>query len=120
MARTDITVQTLSAYGGKVEDLTLTAGDATNDMSFTHPGGQACFLFIKNGHTSPITVDMIAVAGPKTFQMAQNVSIATTNAKESMVGVPPVGFTQSDGKVHLDMTVDTNLELAVFTMSPSP
>jgi hypothetical protein len=120
MARTSITVQTATAFGGELEDITLTAGDATNDMSFVHPGTQSCFVFIKNGHTASIDVVLKGVATQRTYNRAVDVTVSTTNAKESIVAVPPVGYTQSDGTVHLDMTVDTNLELAVFSITPSP
>jgi hypothetical protein len=119
MARTAITVQTAAAYGGKIEDATLTAGDATNDMQFTHPGGDV-ILFVKNGHTSPITVTVVAVASPASRQMATDIALATTNAKESFCVIPDQGYNQGAGVVHLDMTVDTNLSLAVVKATPSP
>jgi hypothetical protein len=120
MARTSITVQTLAAFGGKVEDVTMTAGDATNDMSFAHPGGQGCFLTIDNGDASPQVTTINAVATQKTFNMATNITVTTAAGARSYVAIPPTGFTQSDGTVQIDMTSDTSLTLAVLSITPSP
>jgi len=119
MARSAITVQTAGAYGGELEDITLTSADAANNMQFTHPGGDV-LLFIKNGHSAPLDVVLKAVASPRTFNMAEDLTISTTNAKESVCAIPDRGYNQGSGVVHLDIATDTNLKLAVIKLTATP
>jgi hypothetical protein len=118
MARTAITVQTAAAFGGKVEDVTWTAADAANNMQFTHPGGDVVLL-IQNGHSGPLDVVLNAVASARTFNMAEDITISTTNAEVSACVIPDQGFDQGSGVVHLDIATDTNLELAVIKPTAS-
>jgi len=119
MARTAITVQTIPAYGNPLEDISWTAADATNDHQFVNDGRS--LLLIKNGHTSPITTTVVGVANIRTYNAAPSIDIATTNAKESIAGpFPTDAFNQAGGIVHIDLTADTNLELAVVSITPTP
>ena len=118
MARTAIAVQTGAAFGGKIQDVALTAGDATNDHQFVHPGGDV-LLFVKNADAAPHDVVVKAVASPRTFGRATDITISTTNAKESVCVIPDKGFDQGAGVVHLDLTVATGMSLAVFKLTPT-
>ncbi len=119
MARTAIAVQSIAAYGGELEDITWTAGDAANDHEFVHPGGTVIVLF-KNGHTAPIDAVIKGVASPRTFNRATDVTVSTTNAEESAFACPDKGFDQGSGVVHIDLTTDTNFEIAVIKAAETP
>ena len=119
MARTAIPVQTTNPYGGKIEDISYTAGDATNDHEFAHPGGDVLVL-IKNGSGGSIDTTLVGVASAKTFNRATDVTISTGAGEESVVVVPSSGFDQGSGVVHLDLTTDTSMEFAVVKPTATP
>lgn len=123
MPRTNIPITQLAAFGGKDEDITYTALDATNEMEFVHPS-RDCLLIIKNKHTSAQVSTLISVGDVRTFNRTGDITLTTaagdTADKETLVTVPTVGFTQSDGKVDLDVTADTAASAAVIEMLPTP
>lgn len=122
MPRTSIAVQTMDAFGGNIDDITFTAADAANNMEFTHPG-RDCFVIVLNEHSGAQTVDLIGVASSKTFNRATDITltvpIGSTTPQVGIQAVPPVGFTQSGGTVHLDISDDTSLSLAVVEVAPT-
>jgi hypothetical protein len=124
MPRTDLTVQTVPAFGGNLEDLSYTAADAANNMQFPHSGDDRMFVIVKNKHSSQQDVVLVSVGSNKTFQRTGDVTIETSAGsgadKESIQAIPPTGFTQTDGNVHLNIADDTALSLAVIRLVPTP
>jgi hypothetical protein len=113
MAETAITVQYIdSVHGGELEDYTLTAADAANNMKFVNNGKTR--LLIKNGHSSPLSVVVTSIADE--YGRTGDLTITTTNAKESIAGPFPKNlFNQSDGTVVITIATDTNLLLAAIS-----
>lgn len=113
MARTDIPVQTIP-FQGSVTDAVLTAGDATNDHEFSNDG--EVVLFIKTGAT-PVTVTVVSV--PDEFGRTGDEVYTVAADKESFAGpfIQSI-WNQSGAKIHVDLSVDTNVELAAMKFSP--
>jgi 3-oxoacyl-ACP reductase-like protein len=110
MARTAITVQEIGAHGGKVEDITWTSADETNNHEFVNTGRE--LVLVKNGSEGSLDVTVDSVADE--YGREGDVTISTGASEESIAGPFPTHlFNQSDGKVHIDLTDDTSLTLAV-------
>lgn len=121
MARTNIPVTTIGAFTYKSADQSLTAGDSTNDHSFTWPGNAPwVLLFIKNAGGSAITATVASVATPHTMGRTGDISCAVTNAKESFIFVPREGFLQSDGTCYVNLDTSSSVSLAVLSPAPPP
>lgn len=113
MSRTQITVQKIGR-DFELEDMTLTAADAANNMYFENDG--KTLLFIKNGHTGSLDV-VVACAGCS-HNLSEDLTVSTTNAKESFAGpFEKDVWNQSGGTVNLDIATDTNLELAAISFA---
>jgi hypothetical protein len=119
MARVAVPVSTLAAYGGKALDITWTAGSGDNH-AVTHPGGKDIVLMIKNASGAPITTTILAVASPRTLQMAENLTVATAAGKESFVAIPAVGYDQGAGVVHVNLSAHANLSLYALKVTDTP
>jgi hypothetical protein len=103
-----------SKHGGEVEDITFTAADAANNMIFVNDGKTR--LVIKNGHTGSLDVVIKSVSCE--HGRTGDLTISTTNAKESIAGPFPTNLWNQGGsdagKVHVDIATDTNLSLAAI------
>lgn len=121
MARTSLTVQSTTAFGGGIDDVTFTAADATNDHSFLNTG--RTFLIMKNDDASPHTATIPGVANSRTFNAAPSVTL-TCGAGEICFYGPflPNAFNQTDGVVHLDVAggQDTSVSFAAVTYVDTP
>ena len=115
MARTELTVQTVSPNGGELEDITFTAANATTDMMFANTGKEV--LLIKNASGGSLDVevalpdDKYGARDPKTISTGAGEQ-SITNTFDPAVFSQPAGGTNA-GKVHLDIATDTSLSLAV-------
>jgi len=118
MPRTSIPVQTCAAFGGKIQDIVYTAGDDVNKHQIAHPGGEL-LLWIKNADAAPHDVVLKSVASPRSLNRTADVTITTTNAKESVVCIPLVGYDQGGGVVHVDLADDTSMSFACFKLTPT-
>jgi len=122
MPRTAITVQTLAAYGGKDEDLTLTLVDNPNGNQFVHPGGDV-MLIITNPTAGPLAVTIPAVAFPGSFNRgagATNDIVITTAATPnvSVMAIPDKGFNQGSGVVHINPAALLTIAIVKMTRTP--
>lgn len=110
MARVSLTVQDIPANGGTLDDITFTAADATNDHSFENDG--RCLVLVKNDDASSHTVDVISVADEHGRTGDRTI---TAGAGDICISGPflPANWNQSGGVVHLDLTDDTSMSLAV-------
>ncbi len=106
MPRVDVPVQAPAAADGVV--LTNTNGDATNDHEFTNDG-RTVFI-VKNGGAGATVVDIIAVAC--SHGRLGNISKSVGAGLDFQFGPLPSGeWNQVNGKVNVDISVDTSVEL---------
>lgn len=118
MPRTAIPVQTAAAYGGKLEDITMTLVDNPNGNEFVHPGGDA-LLIVANPTAGPLNVVVQSVASGGTFNREGDVTITTAATPNiSVMAIPDRGFDQGAGVVHLDP--DALLTVAIIKMTATP
>jgi hypothetical protein len=125
MARVEIPIQAPTSY--KIDELTWTAADATNDHYFDNTSGRVTLL-IRNDHTVAQVVTVISVADlyGRTGDLAP--SVDPTGGGASSVGVvgplPPAAFNQRGagdlGRVHVDITDDTALSFAAVLWPVAP
>lgn len=111
MARTALTVQTVVDSGLEV---TYTNGDATNEHEFVNNGDT--FIHIVNGGGGDVVATIVT---PATVQglTVEDPAITVTAGEERFIGpFPGAIFNQSDGKVHLDLDVDTSVTLAALSL----
>ena len=118
MARVEIPVQMISSYDFKIEDITWTASDATNDHYINHPGKQPVFFLINNDGAGPVTFTVVSVASHRTFNRTGDVAIATTKDYQSICVIPDQGFDQGNGDVHID-TASPLISIAAISFAPN-
>jgi len=120
MARSEITVREITSPRNGLNATPAThydAADASNDHTFTHPGG-LCFLYIENNSGSSMVVGITAVATPATKQMAQDLPYTIADGGRLWLPIRyEDGFTSSAGAVEIDIDQDTTSYLAVFKIS---
>lgn len=116
--RTSIAVQTMAAYGGKGEDITLTVVDNPNGNKFVHPGGDVLLIVI-NPEAGPLLLTIPSVAFPGSFNRTGDIAITTAATPNvSTMGVPDKGFNQGSGVVHIDSAA--LLKVAIIKMAQTP
>ncbi len=114
MPRTAITPQVIPA-GQELVNPTYTAMDATNNMSFVNTGKE--YLVIKNTHVSSQDIDLISVAD--VHGRTDDRTLSVPQDQEVHMGpFNPGLWNQSDGVVHIDLTDDTLLTIAVLKYAP--
>ena len=116
MARTALTVQTIPANGVSLDDIAMTAGDATNDHEYLNDG--TVFVLMKNADASPHTATLISVADEYGRTEDETMTCA---AGESCIAGPfkPRNWNQAGGLMHVDLTVDTSVSFAVLKFTPN-
>jgi hypothetical protein len=114
MARDTLTLQVIGGEGAqKKEDLSYTAYVAANDQQFLNDGN--VIILIKNGGVAQQDVVVASVADP--YGRTQDLTVATTNAKESVAGpFPPALWNQSDGYVYLNGDDEDTLNIAAIQL----
>ena len=118
MARTDIPVQRLGAWAGADVDVTWTNADSTNDMSFLSNGTE--IVLVKNADSGPHTVSVMLAPGDRTFN--QSTASKDLTVAAGTIGAagpfPQAAFLQTGNVVHVDLTTETSLSLAVIGWTP--
>lgn len=110
MARGVLTPQAIGIHGGGIDDITWTAGDATNDHQFVNTGRE--ILLHRNGDASPHPCTVVSISDP--YGRSGDITL-TTGADDISCAGPfnPVLFSQAGGVVHVDLADDTSIEFAV-------
>ncbi len=116
MPRTALTVQTIPPHGGGIQSITFTAADATNNHEFENDG--RTMLLAKCTDASSKTVTVVSV--PDLYGRSGNLAMvvpATTG--EAIAGpFPPGLWSQSNGRVNVDVSAATGLSLAAVRYTP--
>ena len=113
MPRVDLSVQQMDFNVGLTP--TTTAGDATENHSFTNTAADI-FLYVNNAGGSAITVTAVT---PQTITSA-NLTVedrAYTVAAGAIMFIgpfPSATFNQTDDKVHIDLSADTSVTVAAI------
>lgn len=109
MARQEITVQDLDRAASL--DAAYDAGHA-DGHSFVNDGRQ--IVHVKNGSGAPVDVTIPTPALSSGLAIADLVvTVAATD--EAFIGkLPPALFNQSTGVVHIDLSLETSVTLAVI------
>jgi hypothetical protein len=123
MARTNIPIQTIPAFGGKINTVTWTNADTANGMVFVNDG--KTLLLMKLTDTSNKTVTVSSVADPYGRTGDTAITVPLMSAGEDGVSIAgpfdPALFNQrgaSDlGKVFVGTSADTGLKLAAIQIS---
>ncbi len=112
MARTNIPIQSMDPNGNVL--ITLTAGDASNDMEFLNDGRSVLMVVQGASGTPTVTVVSVADAIGRTGDIAQLMGINTTRIFGPFS--PKGAWNQSSGKINLDLDTDTNTTVAVIRL----
>lgn len=125
MPRNVLTVQTIPAYGGKINPsvATLIAGSADNH-EFANDGNTFLLVLNLNGATRNITA--AGVAGPRNCNHAVDTVATVAAAVAGTPGVALMGpfptdaFNQATGEVHIDLSATADVYLMAFKGTPTP
>ncbi len=110
MARTELTVNTIPANGGGIQNLTLTAGDATNDHQFDNDGNT--LLYVQNTGAGAVVVTIVSVDDEFGRQEDTVLTVPITTG-ESLAGpFLPANFNQPGRKIFVDLDIDAGVSLA--------
>ncbi len=117
MARAAITVSEIPRHGSVSP--TFVSGNATDDHELVNDGRTS--LIFRNLDTSPNTVTIVSVDDP--YGRDGDMSVVVPAAAAGVPGMHVVDhllpelWNQSDGKVHIDLTADTDFAIAAGTQS---
>ena len=125
--RNILTVQTIPAYGGKINPAvaTLVAGSADNH-EFANDG--STYLLALNLNAATRTITAVGVASSRNCNHAID-TVATVAAVVggvpgvALIGpLPPEAFNQATGEVHIDLSATADVYLLAFkgTTTPAP
>lgn len=116
MARTEIPIQEVADFGGGIDDVTFTSGDAANDMYFENDG--RTILLVSASTSSGQTITVVSVADP--FGRTGDKSITVPTNGTSVRGpFAPTLYNQggsNKGRVHVDMSDDTGVSFAAVRL----
>ncbi len=115
MARVDIPVTKLPAFGGATTDVKAlaTAADATNDHSFRNDGRQSLIVF--NDGVGAVAVTVKGVGTPGTFGRTADTTFSVAASEVGVVNfLDPTGFNQAGGLVNVDLDIDLTVKLLVL------
>jgi len=113
MPRARITANPIP-FQGSDEQLTGTAGDATNDMDFINDGEQ--LILIDNADASPVAITFVSVADQ--WGRTQDEVVTVPAGEKGFAGpFTPGIWNQTGGVVHVDMVSDTSLTL--YSIKPT-
>lgn len=117
MARTNIPVQTLPQFGGGIQNITKTAGDAANGHEFVNDGRSR--LKVQNLDASSKTVTVVSVADR--FGRTKDTVLIVPAATAGDPGSGEAGpfeaelFGQPGSKVNVDLSAATSVKLWVIS-----
>lgn len=117
MSRDALTVQEITIHGGSIDEITWTAGVAADDIEFVNDG--KTLLLVKDaGGAGGKTITVVATSDPYGRTVDDSI---TTAAGGISIGGPysKTLWNQSDGTVHVDFAVDTDLTLAAVKFHPA-
>ena len=122
MARTEIPIQNVPAFGASLDDITFTAGDATNDHYFNNDGDT--FLLMRNTDAGAKTADVIIRQTSRSLGksgLVQTLTAAGGATNECFAGpfdhdifTQPESAPDPAGVVYVDLTDDTGVSFAAL------
>jgi hypothetical protein len=118
MARTNIPVQTVAAFGGTISALSLTAADQANDHYFLNDGKTVLIAYTSSGSGQTVTI-------PSEADEAGRTGIKTIVTGANGVGIggpfPPKYFnSRTPGEENwckVDLTTNTGLSFAAVSLA---
>ncbi len=110
MARVDLPVSQMNFGTGLV--LSTVAGDATNHHEFTNTSSDV-FIYVNNGSGGVLTITLLTptTLTSQTLLIEERTVTVADGAVKFIGPFPGTYYNQSDGKVYIDLDVDTSVTL---------
>ena len=118
-ARNVLTVQTIPAYGGKIDNVSMTAGSADNH-EFANDGRTFLLALNTNGATRTVTVVGVACVRNCNHAIDTVATVPITTGVSLLGPFDPAAFNQSDGLVHVDLSATAGVTIAAFNYLTTP
>ena len=109
--RVNVPLQTLDPDGSVV--LSYTTADAANGHAFVNTG--RVLLLVKNGGGGAVQVTIVSTPDAR-GRTGNEVRSVSAGADALFGPFPRLGWNQSDETVHVDLDVDTAVELAALVV----
>jgi len=118
MARSDLTVTTVPAWGDGLADAGFEAVDQPNGDAFVIE--KPTVVLFNNGSGGSLTVTLNLPASRHTANDAVTKTFAVANGDIGVAVLDPALYIQSDGKAWLDYSTGSSVTVAVCEITATP